>query len=218
MLQIVSVGEVMLELAPAHSEGTKRIMGLGFAGDTYNTAIYLARLGVPVGYFTRLGDDTYSAEVVQLMADEGLNTRGIERVPGRSPGLYMIANQANGERSFTFWRGQSPARELFSTDASIAAFIDLIQHAPYVYFSGITLGILNDVTREKFFALLKEYRANGGKIIFDNNYRQQLWLSQAEAQNAMQQALECADMALLTDDDYQRLWGNAEFNLVLQRC
>lgn len=217
-MQLISVGEVMVELAPAGSEGKKRLMGLGFAGDTYNTAIYLARLGLEVGYFSRLGDDPYSAEALAVMAAEGLNSTGVECVPGRTPGLYMIANQANGERTFTFWRGQSPARELFASAESINSFKTHIKHAANVYFSGITLGILSESARAVFFDLLKEYRAAGGRVIFDNNYRQQLWLNQLQAQQAMQSALECSDMALLTDDDYARLWGDADFNHVLQRC
>jgi 2-dehydro-3-deoxygluconokinase len=218
MVQILSVGEVMVELAPAGSDGKKRLLSLGFAGDTFNTAIYLARLGVEVEYFTRLGDDPYSVEAIALMCAENINTSGIEIVQGRTPGLYMIANQANGERSFTFWRGQSPARELFSTEASISAFKDQIKNIPYVYFSGISLGILSELARDCFFTSLREYRNAGGRVIFDNNYRQQLWPNKTQAQYAMQQALEHSDMALLTDDDYARLWGDADFNHVLQRC
>src|SRR5690606_377508 len=86
-----------------------------------NTSIYLTRLGVRTAYFTRLGDDPYSHDVLQIMAEEGLDTDSIETVPGRTPGLYMIANQPNGERSFSFWRGQSPAREMFTTQSSTAA-------------------------------------------------------------------------------------------------
>jgi 2-dehydro-3-deoxygluconokinase len=217
-VQILSVGEVMVELAPAGASGKKNLMALGFAGDTYNTAIYLARLGAAVGYFTRLGDDPYSQEAVAIMGAEGLNSAGVQCVAGRNPGLYMIANQANGERNFTFWRSQSPAREMFADEASSDAFKHQIKNIPNVYFSGITLAILTAQARAIFFASLKEYRRNGGRVIFDNNYRQALWQNQNEAQAAMQSALECADIALLTDDDYARLWGSAEFNQVLQRC
>ncbi|HEY6530354.1 MAG TPA: sugar kinase [Cellvibrionaceae bacterium] len=217
-MQILSVGEVMVELAPAGAGGKKNLMTLGFAGDTYNTAIYLARLGASVAYFTRLGDDPYSQQAVATMSAEGLNCAGVEYVAGRTPGLYMIANQANGERNFTFWRNQSPAREMFADEASLNAFKLQLKNASNVYFSGITLAILTEQARAILFALLTEYRRNGGHVIFDNNYRQALWQSQNHAQVAMQSALECADIALLTDDDYARLWGNAEFNQVLQRC
>jgi 2-dehydro-3-deoxygluconokinase len=152
------------------------------------------------------------------MSAEGLNCEGVECVAGRTPGLYMIANQANGERNFTFWRSQSPAREMFADDVSLNAFQLQLKNAPNVYFSGITLAILTEQARVTLFAILAGYRRNGGRVIFDNNYRQALWQSLNQAQAAMQSALECADIALLTDDDYARLWGSAEFNQVLQRC
>ena len=33
----------------------------GFAGDTYNTAVYLARLGVPVRYACNVDSDRFAA-------------------------------------------------------------------------------------------------------------------------------------------------------------
>lgn len=218
MVQILAVGEVMVELAPAGITAEDNLMRLGFAGDTYNSAVYAARLGLKVGYFTRLGDDPYSAQAIARMKAEDLETSGVEMVAGRTPGLYMIANQANGERTFTFWRAQSPARELFASPASIQAFQARLNTTKYVYFSGISLGIISEPAREQFFTLLKIYRSQGGKVIFDNNYRQQLWPEPHEAQLAMQLALECSDIALLTDDDYARLWGDAHFEQVLTRC
>ncbi len=222
MPQILSIGEVMVELSPAGAQHQKevqnRLMQLGFAGDTYNTAVYLARLGLDVGYFTRLGDDPYSLAAIANMSAEGLNTIGVEMVPGRTPGLYLIANQPSGERHFTFWRSQSPARELFTSASSREQFQRQLQHTRQIYFSGITLAILAEAARAEFFALVQDFRAGGGQVIFDNNYRQALWPDQLAAQQAMQKALECADSALLTDDDYERLWGSAEFNHVLQRC
>lgn len=218
MPQILAIGEVMVELSPAGIQNNKPLMALGFAGDTYNTAIYLARLGIDTGYFTRLGDDPYSQQVIASMGAEGLASTGVETVAGRTPGLYIIANQANGERNFTFWRSQSPARELCATPESLANFKNHLQHTQQVYFSGISLAILNPAARQSFFNLIHEFRRQGGRVLFDNNYRQALWPDPMAAQIAMQQALECADCALLTDDDYARLWGDADFQAVVDRC
>lgn len=218
MTQILAVGEVMVELAPAGETGGKKLMALGYAGDTYNTSIYLSRLGIRTAYFTRLGDDPYSAEVIQHMENEGLDTESVERVPGRTPGLYLIANQPNGERSFTFWRGQSPAREMFASDASVSAFEQGLKTVQRVYFSGVTLGILGDAARVWFFSALRAFRAGGGAVIFDNNYRPQLWRDREQAQAAMAEALRVADMALLTDDDETRLWDSGEESDILSRC
>lgn len=217
-VHILAIGEVMLELAPAGESNGKKLMALGYAGDTYNTAIYLARLGIRTGYFTRLGDDPYSSEVLDSMANEGLNTSAVETVPGRTPGLYLIANQANGERSFSFWRGQSPAREMFATPASTALLEEHLLQVPYAYLSGVTLGILADEARVSLLRILANFRARGGKVVFDNNYRPQLWRDRDHARGAMAGALAVADIALLTDDDEARLWGSGDEADVLTRC
>ena len=82
-------------------------------GDTFNTAVYMARAGIDVAYATALGDDPYSDGIVSMAAAEGIGTDLILRVPGRLPGLYMIETDPKGERRFRYWRDEAPARELF---------------------------------------------------------------------------------------------------------
>ena len=53
MTRLVCIGECMVEL---RGEADGRF-ARGFGGDTLNTAIYVAQLGVPVEYTTALGDD-----------------------------------------------------------------------------------------------------------------------------------------------------------------
>ncbi|OYZ65853.1 MAG: ribokinase, partial [Rhizobiales bacterium 24-66-13] len=55
MAKVVCVGEVMVELA----RGNDGRFGLAFGGDTFNTAVYLARAGIETAYATALGDDAY---------------------------------------------------------------------------------------------------------------------------------------------------------------
>lgn len=218
MVQILAVGEVMVELAPAGDADGKKLLALGFAGDTYNTAVYLARLGVKTAYFTRLGDDPYSGEVIRLMGAEGLDTASVETMPGRTAGLYLIANRPDGERSFSFWRDQSPAREMFASQVSVAALEQRLESAQAAYFSGVTLGILGEEARRSLLRCLRNFRAGGGQVIFDNNYRPQLWRDREQAQLAMADALAVADLALLTDDDEARLWGSGAEADIVSRC
>ena len=58
MARIVSCGEGMLELSRSKSG-----WGLGFGGDTLNTAIHLARKGHDVAYLTALGTDPFGDEL-----------------------------------------------------------------------------------------------------------------------------------------------------------
>src|SRR6266700_6666440 len=106
---VIAVGEVMIEL----TRGPDGRYGLAFGGDTFNTAVYLARAGIDVAYATALGDDPYSDALLALAAAEGVHTELIVRVPDRTAGLYLVETNANGERSFCYWRDHAPARDLF---------------------------------------------------------------------------------------------------------
>ena len=69
-LDVISVGEVMIEL----TRGPDGRYGLAFGGDTFNTAVYLARAGIEVAYATALGDDRYSDALLALASAEGVHT------------------------------------------------------------------------------------------------------------------------------------------------
>ena len=92
---IISIGEVMIEL----TRGPDSRYGLSFGGDTFNTAVYLARAGIDVAYATALGDDPYSDALLSLASAEGVRTELIVRAPNRTSGLYLVETNAKGERS-----------------------------------------------------------------------------------------------------------------------
>src|SRR3984885_10816110 len=106
-MKVASIGECMVELSDAGAGSFCR----GFGGDTLNTALYLARLGIETSYVTALGDDPLSSAMLAAWSAEGIHVDEVLRLPGRNPGLYMIERNALGERSFLYWRDRAPARE-----------------------------------------------------------------------------------------------------------
>ena len=100
---VFSIGECMVEFFDRGDGCWQR----GFAGDTLNVAWTLRALlpaEVPVGYVSRVGRDAVSDAMVDFIAAAGIGTEGISRDPERTVGLYTIATDAGGERSFTYWR------------------------------------------------------------------------------------------------------------------
>ena len=106
MTRVACIGECMIELKPAKGGLYSR----GYGGDTLNTAVYLARLGVDVDYVTALGDDALSDEMIAGWTAEGVGTKRVARLPGKLPGIYMIQTDDNGERRFFHWRESAAAR------------------------------------------------------------------------------------------------------------
>lgn len=210
MKRIACVGECMIELFEdaASGPGTMRRT---WGGDTLNSAVYLARQlaggDARVHYVTLLGDDPYSAEMLEGWAAEGIDTSLTECLPGALPGLYMIRVDGRGEREFLYWRDRAAARQLFTTagaDRTVEALADF----DWLYFSGITLAILGGVGREKLMDLCQTVRARGGRVAFDGNYRPRLWPGEAEARAVIGQAWRYASVALPTFEDEAALFGD----------
>lgn len=210
----------MVELSPrpGADEGERESLAVGFGGDTFNTAIYLARTGVSTEYATLLGDDPYSEKILRMTAKEGIGSEMMPTMPGRQPGLYLIRNDPDGEREFYYWRKEARARELFAEGEDTKQLIEQLQACDYIYLSGITLAIISDHSRLMLLRFLKQYRRSGGKVCFDINYRPRLWETNREkAQYLMLDVMENCDMALLTLDDEELLWDEGSVEATLKR-
>jgi len=211
--RIISIGEVMIEMARGQDGRFSQACG----GDTFNTAVYLARRGLPVAYATALGDDIYSDRIMALAAAEGIATDLIVRVPGRLPGLYLIETDTKGERTFHYWRDNAPARELFELP-DWGRLAESIIGARIVYFSGITLSIYSNQGIGRFLALLELARKAGTKVVFDGNYRPRAWKGDLQrTRTVFMEALKRVDIALPTYDDEALLWGDTSPEATIER-
>lgn len=194
--RVACIGECMIELSRLDfATGRAQI---GFAGDTANTAIYLARLGVPVAYLTNIGPDTLSDAMLARLTEEGIDCSHIGRHPDRLPGLYAIETDPTGERSFRYWRSDSAARTLFS---GIGPGLATLESFTTVYLSGITLAILPQAVRTRLIAALGALRARGVLTVFDPNYRPRLWNDAAEALDCFDAVWRVTALALPSQDD-----------------
>ncbi len=196
-IDVQCVGECMLEIA----RGPKGVASLGYAGDTYNTAVYLTRmadqLGSPVGvrFLTGVGDDTESALMRARWRDEGVGDDSLV-VPGATLGAYLITTDTEGERSFTYWRTRSAAAQLF-------AGTDWLDHlgGDYIYLSGVSVQLMSPMALDALVERLGGLRRAGVRVVFDSNFRPAGWPDAAIAQHAMAAILQVCDIALVTLED-----------------
>ncbi|AAM87383.1 sugar kinase [Yersinia pestis] len=212
---IAVIGECMIELS---QKGTD--LSRGFGGDTLNTAVYIARqVSAPdlnVHYVTALGTDSFSEEMLTAWQQENIQTDLIQRMDNKLPGLYFIETDESGERTFYYWRNDAAAR-FWLTSPAADDICQRLETFDYLYLSGISLAILDSASRQRLLKLLRACRAKGGKVIFDNNYRPRLWQSKEETQEAYRDMLACTDIAFLTLDDEDMLWGEKPLEQVIDR-
>ncbi len=210
--RVACLGECMVELR-TRPDG---LLSRAFGGDTLNTAVYLARLGVRTDYVSALGDDDFSADMVRAWEAEGVGTAHVLRLPGHLPGLYIIETDAAGERRFLHWRDSAPVRRIFDpphADATEAALLA----GDVLYLSGISLSLFRDGARARLLATLERAREAGVRVVFDTNFRARGWPDRAEASATYDRVLGLCHTVLAGVDDFRQMEGAGEAETVLAR-
>lgn len=214
MKHIAIIGECMIELNGKPFGAMQQTFG----GDTLNAAIYLSRgceansnpAGINVSYLTVLGTDPISTGMLERWQEEGISTALVLRDKQRTPGLYLIQLDDQGERTFLYWRSQSAARYLIQ-HPDFHRIRRVLSQVDTLFLSGITLAILPPQDRISLLSLLTELKTKGIEIVFDSNFRPALWPQDGNAtvKNLYQALYSLTDVALVTFADEQQIWGDA---------
>lgn len=210
--RLLAIGECMVELMQA--EGG--LMRKSFAGDTFNTAYY-ARQYLPsdwsVDYFSAVGTDTISDEMLAFMEGHGVGTAHVARIAGRSPGLYMI-HLKDGERSFSYWRSASAAKLLARDGDRLRAAIEA---SDIIVFSGITLAILPAEDVETLLAELRRAKAVGKRVVFDPNIRPRLWDDMDRMRATVTEGARASTLVMPSLDDETTHFGDTSLEATIAR-
>ena len=191
-LDIISIGECMIELSTNESLIYAETLHKYYGGDTLNTAVAAARLGSKVGYITRVGRDSFQTYLLDSWQAENLDTSNIKIVEGYN-GLYILSIQEESRKEFVFYRKKSAATNLSTDDISE----DYIQQANIVYSTGIVQSLSASATGavKKAFRIAKD---KGCLVAYDPNYRERLWDAD-EANEAMEEIIDCVDIIMLNN-------------------
>jgi 2-dehydro-3-deoxygluconokinase len=205
MTRFVSVGECMVEMTPQSNSGE---YAMSFAGDTLNTAWYVRQLCPDWGvdYVTAVGRDPVSDKMVAFMSDAGIGTDHVRRIDDRTVGLYLISLD-RGERHFHYWRSQAAAR-LLAQDGP--ALLKAFSGGDVIYFSGITLAILEGAGRDKLLDAVARARTRGKTIVFDTNLRLPLWENPDQMRDWVTKAAALSHIVLPSHDDEAQYFGDKD--------
>jgi 2-dehydro-3-deoxygluconokinase len=202
-MRVVCIGECMVELRDAGGG----LLSKAFAGDAYNTAVYLKRSApdAQVQFLSVIGADPLSQDMRAAWRAEGIDDAAAFTDPDRAPGLYLIELDPAGERRFHYWRQASAARQWMQRLRAGGG--DPLSGADLVYLSGISLAILPPEEIEQALLLLKWLHGRAGAIAFDPNVRPALWPDLASARAVIEAAIGLADIVLPSTDDLSLLYG-----------
>ncbi|MDB3996490.1 sugar kinase [Gammaproteobacteria bacterium] len=206
-IKLAALGECLIEISELDIKTNENIKKFAYGGDVLNTSVYLSRNNIKTSFISALGNDINSHWLLGEWQKENIDCSLVQKLDGYYPGLYMIELDDNGERSFMYWRNNSAAKNFFENIKLLKKTLLNIKDFDYIYFSGITLAIMSEEVRGYFINYLKIFRQNGGKVIFDSNYRSILWKTQYQAKSNYTKAYKNCDIALPTYDDEKLLFN-----------
>ncbi len=204
-LDVITIGEAMAmfvatktgELS-AVDQFMKRV-----AGAELNVATGLARLGLKVGWVSRVGNDSFGQFVLDTLKKEGIETAGVT-LDGRYPtGFQLKSKVTDGTDPIVeYFRKGSAASHLSVEDFNPVWFTA----ARHLHLSGVAAAL-----SPSSYALLDHaagaMKAAGKTISFDPNLRPVLWKSEAEMVEKLNHLAFQADWVLPGVKEGQILTG-----------
>ncbi|KAG1660409.1 2-dehydro-3-deoxygluconokinase [Nymphon striatum] len=203
MKSLLGIGECMLELSSVHDN----LWQQNFAGDVFNTLWYAKAIAADsksINFFTAIGDDQSSEEMINFIKSSGVACSDIPRIKNGVPGLYRI-HLDGAERSFSYWRDSSAAKQFMRNPELLWSQVN---KADIVYLSGITMAILPDDDAEALIDGLRSALKPGAIIAFDPNIRPRLWASEERMKDIITRTAEISDLVLPSFEDEQKTFND----------
>lgn len=203
MKSILGIGECMIELSSVENNLLKQ----GFAGDVFNTLWYvkaLAQEGTGVQFFTAVGDDQSSNDLVSFIEGSGVSCENIPKIEKGVPGLYRI-HLDGAERSFSYWRDTSAAKQMMKNPELLWK---QVAKADVIYLSGITMAILPDAAAETLLSGLRAALKPDAIVAFDPNIRPRLWANEKRMKDVLTRTAQISDLVMPSFEDENLTFGD----------
>ncbi|CAN5154669.1 sugar kinase [soil metagenome] len=198
---VLCVGEALVALVPADGTSLQAATALtvSAAGAELNVAVHLARLGVPVRFAGRVGDDPLGRRLQDTLAAEAVGVDALSLVGGLPTGIYVKDPGPPGT-GVHYYRADTAASTLDRLEPGV---LDDVEH---VHVTGIT-PMLSEACRELVHDLLRARRHYS--VSFDVNFRPALCAG-VEAAELLGSMARRADIVLVGLDEASNLWGTRD--------
>lgn len=134
-----------------------------------NIAIGTARLGLKSAIITGVGDEQMGSFIKEHLAREGVETKGIRTDPTRLTALVLLGVENDKTFPTIFYRENCADMSITEEDVHE----DFIKSARAVLVTGTHFSQPNTEAAQK--KAIRIAKANGAKVIFDIDYRPNLW-------------------------------------------
>lgn len=202
MTDILAVGEILIDLTQfgTTEQGIPRF-DANPGGAPANLAVAAARLGAKTALIGKVGADSFGAFLRDCLAGNGVDVTGLVTDPVLPTTLAVVAVDAAGERSFSFYRDPSADVNLSAEDISM----EQLKSTRILHFGSVSLTA--EPARSATLHAARSAKGMGALVSYDPNYRANLWPDRQTAVARMQEPLELVDILKVSDEELPLLTG-----------
>jgi dehydrogluconokinase len=202
---VVTLGEALVLLAADQLGPFAAVQSFTAytAGAETNVAVGLARLGLRVGWASRLGDDAYGHQLRQAFTQEGVDCQQVAMVTGERTGFMYKGRVDDGtDPPIDYHRKDSAASRMGPQDLDTV----WLAQARHLHVTGVFPALSNSTLAATRLSM-QTMRAHGKSISFDPNLRPALWPDATHMRNTLNDLAAQADWVLPGLDEGRLLTG-----------
>lgn len=199
---VISLGEALIDFIPMDASNTTYQKSPG--GAPANVAVGAARLGVPVHFLGKVGNDVLGTFLKETLTDYGVHTDAMTLTDEARTGAVFVTLADNGERSFDFYI--QPSADTFLSEQELSD--ELFQTNKILHFGSISL--IREPAKSATIAAVKKAKESGMMISYDPNLRLNLWDSEKQAREAIISMLPEADVLKISEEELTFLTGETD--------
>jgi fructokinase len=173
-------------------------------GAPANVAAGLARLGCQSAFVGKVGDDPFGHHLASVLANEGVETRGMRFDSEARTTMAFIASPDAHTNEYLFYRNPGADTRLRVNDLDET----LLSDAKALHFGSLSL--VEEPIRSAAMRSVEMVAGSGGLVSLDVNYRPNLWASAGAAYEAVMAVIAKVDLLKVNEEELALLTGKED--------
>ena len=198
---IICCGEALIDMLPRKGADGADVYQPFNGGSVFNTAIALARLGVPTGFFAGLSNDFFGDGLMDGLKAAGVSTKYVRRKDLHT--TLALVKLTDGHARYSFIDEGSAGRMLEKRDIP-----KLSKSFQALHFGSISL--IPEPSGGTYEALLKK-ASKSFVISLDPNIRPTLIKDKKKHLARLKRLMAKADLVKISDEDVKWMTGKQDF-------
>jgi fructokinase len=204
---ILCAGEALIDMLPRKTAEGEAAFAPYPGGAVFNTAIALARLDVPVSFFSGLSTDLFGDRLAKSLTANGVDPSLIAHSDRPTTLAFVVLSDGNA--SYAFYDENTAGRMV--AEADLPAIPDTCAAG---FFGGISLAV--EPCAEAYTTLAGRMSEAGKLVMLDPNIRPGFIADEARFRARMDRLLSLADVVKVSDEDLAWLMGDGDLAALAQ--